>query len=336
MAGTPVGSEMTHNGLQALPISHQALSGGDSVARFLAAKFIAGQSAVLLRYGDTGGRIMARPPPGTREYAYLQDFLGASVTSDQVAWMAMKIEESVSVADVIGLRSDLLGPIDIPDDFFSGADDSLRSRLVELYPIRPIEQKTLSPDGARRLGETRRAMQNMRLPRNALLTDAWVHVTLAENGFLSALLRQASGVAICTSSLQRTVVREVNAALEGRLRLFECPAHPTAERQWGGDHSFLWNRWQALTDAMIPAYPGEPLLISAGIWTKIIAPEWATNGGIAIDMGSVMDYFALSPSRPAVLATRYNDPRNVPNHFSIENQLKRHERIEDFLVIAEN
>lgn len=59
---------------------------------------------------------------------------------------------------------------------------------------------------------------------------------------------------------------------------------------------------------------------------------WRERNGLALDFGSVMDYFAGVPSRPAVLATKYEDPRKVPEELAIEQQLKRADRLEDFLV----
>lgn len=320
------------NQSQPLPASAQELCNASEIARFLTDRFLNQQPAVLLRYGDTGGRILARPKTATPEYAYLKRFLGSSVTPEQVNWLADRIEYSVIVADVIGLRSDLLGP-NLPDDILSGPESEIPTRLSQLYPMRPVDQASLKPDGARRLGETRKAMEAFNLPKGALLTDAWIHVGLAEIGFFSALLRHAPSASICTSLISRKVLKHLAEALPNRLRTYECPAYPEQEREWGGDHSFLWDRWLALQDSLRPMYAGEPLLISAGIWTKVIAPEWARRGGIAIDMGSVMDYFNLSPTRPAVLKTRYDDPKKVPAELSIETQLKRTERIEDFLAL---
>lgn len=319
--------------LQPLPTAASELLNGAEIARFLAERFLAGRSALLLRYGDTGGRIMARPPIGTPEYEYLRRFLGKSVTPDQVEWLAKRIEHSVSEADVIGLRSDLLGPELIPDDFFTAPRWTLRRKLCGLYPIRAIERRKLDPDGALRLGQTRRAMETMALPVEALLTDAWVHVSLAENGFLSALMRHAPSIGIITSGTahNRQVMRQISDALGARMRFYECPAYPSEERSWGGDHAWMWWRWQALVRDISPAYPGEPLLISAGIWTKVIGPAWARAGGIAIDAGSVMDYFAGNASRPAVLAARYGTPKQVPRSLELGKQLVRRELIEDFL-----
>lgn len=324
---------MTLRNFQPLPTAARELRHATGIARFLAERFLAGRSALVLRYGDTGGRIMARPSVDTPEYAYLKNFLGNSVTPDQVDWMAKRIEQSVGAADVIGLRSDLLGPEMIPDDFFTAPRETLRQRLCALYPIRAIEQGNLSPDDALRLGQTRRAMEAMPLPADALLTDAWIHVSLAENGFLSALMRHAPSIGIITSATARNreVMRRLHGALGERVRLYECPAYPTQERSWGGDHAWLWSRWQTLVSGISPAFPGEPLLISAGIWTKVIGPAWARAGGIAIDAGSIMDYFAGNASRPAVLATRFGTPDQVPAALGLDNQLARRERIEDFL-----
>ena len=314
-----------------LPCSSSELITPQGVAQFLARRILDQQPALLLRYGDTGGRILTRPKEDSHTFDYIRQFLGATVTEKQVGWLADKIEASVRVADVIGLRSDLLGP-NLPADFLSLADDTVLPRLASLYPLRPVDRTSLNPACARRLAETRKAMESLPYPPQALFTDAWIHLGLAEIGFISALLRQAPAVSIVTSVVRRPVLERLVIAMQGRLRVFECPAYPNEEACWGGNHDYLWQRWLSLVDNLHPVRAGEPLLISAGIWTKVIGPVWRERNGLALDFGSVMDYFAGVPSRPAVLATKYEDPRKVPEELAIEQQLKRADRLEDFLV----
>lgn len=283
-----------------------------------------------MRYGDTSGRVVARPNMGTPEYDYLKSFLGSSVTPDQVDLLAGHIERSIISADVIGLRSDLLGP-DIPDYILHAPDDTILRHLNDLYPIREFERTRLRPDDCRRLAQTRKAMENLILPPDALLTDAWVHVSLAEVGFLPALMREAPQFSIITSTDRRAIVQRIAETFPKRVRYFECPCYPWVERQWGGDHAFLWHRWTSLVFSLEPSYPGEPLLISAGIWTKAIAPAWASRGGIALDIGSVMDYLEQVPSRPAVLATRYGNAETVPDDLSLATQLRNPKSLAEFL-----
>jgi len=175
-------------------------------------------------------------------------------------------------------------------------------------------------------------MERFVYPSHAFFTDAWIHLGLADIGFISMLLRQSPAISIVTSATRRPVLERLAIALQGRLRVFDCPAYPAEEARWGGNHDYLWQRWLSLIDNLCPVQQGEILLISAGIWTKVIGPVWRERNGIAIDLGSVMDYFALVPSRPAVLATKYNDSSKVPEDLSIESQLQRTERLEDFLV----
>ncbi|PHQ60756.1 MAG: hypothetical protein COC10_12840 [Sphingobium sp.] len=73
------------------------------------------------------------------------------------------------------------------------------------------------------------------------------------------------------------------------------------------------------------------MFISAGIWTKAIGPIWASRGGIALDVGSVMDYLEKAPTRPAVLATRYGDAKMVPHALSLDAQLENPKLLADFL-----
>src|SRR5690606_8401855 len=114
------------------------------------------ETCVLIRYGDTSGRVMARPRLGTPDYSYLKSFLGSSVSPEQVDFLATQIERSIISADVIGLRSDLFGP-NISHDILQAPDDLIRQRLIDAYPIRDFERTRLGPDGARRLAQTRKA-----------------------------------------------------------------------------------------------------------------------------------------------------------------------------------
>lgn len=316
---------------QTLPASVNDLKGAPEVASFLADSFLAREPAALLRYGDTTGRILNQRSLGGPVDGYLRKFLGATVTETQRDWMAEQIEKSIAIADVIGLRSDLLGP-KLPKDFFDTRNAKTLQRLSSLYPIRPFERKTLQEGGARRLAETRRAMESMRLPETAILTNAWIHLGLASIGFTSALLRDAPSVAVCTSSTSRLVLEKLAVVLGSRLRFFECPGYPDEERKWGADHEFLWHRWKAVVASAVPSYRGEPLFISAGIWTKVLAPTWADRGGIAIDMGSVMDFWGERPTRPAVLATEFGDAQNVPNFMLAEQQFAREEHVQDYVL----
>jgi hypothetical protein len=316
--------------LQELPTLATELRTPAEVARLLSQRFLERKPAALLRFGDTSGRVLAQPDLDTPEFEYLRNFLGRTVTPAQVEWLGQKIKACVACADVIGLRSDLLGP-KLPDDFSKTPSDRIRQRLCSLYPIRPFAQKNMDPDGAKRLSETRNAMELLALRREALLTSAWIHLDLTEIGFISALVRHAPAFSVVTSAVRRDVLIALSKSAGARVRVFECPAYPTEERNWGGDHSFLWDRWMNLVSSLKPSYVGEPLLVSAGIWTKVILPQWVEQGGIAIDMGSVMDYFSNNATRPAVLATYYGNPEEVPSHLHFDAQIIRSETIQSFL-----
>lgn len=314
---------------QALPLTTSELSTAAEVSKLIASRFASKKSCLLIRYGDTSGRVIARPRPSTEQYSYLKSFLGDTVTADQIEFLASHIEESVQKTDVIGIRSDLLGP-HISDEILFAPDDTIRERLFDIYPIREYARTRLEPDGARRLAQTRKAMELFRIPTHALITDAWIHVSLAESGFLIALMRAAPSFGIVTSSERKNTIQTLAQEMRGRIRYFECPCYPVAERQWAGDHSYLWDRWNLLVDSVKPRYSGEPLFISAGIWTKVIAPKWASLGGIALDVGSTMDYLEGAATRPTVLASRYGNPKEVPWELSLEAQLARRISLDEF------
>ncbi len=313
-----------------LPQNVAEISPMSEILRLIASRYLSSKPCVVIRYGDTSGRVIARPEQGTSEYNYLRSFLGSAVTPENIDYLACLIEKSVQHSDVIGLRSDLFGP-NITSDIIDASDDEILARLAAVYPIRDFEVSRLGPDDAHRLAQTRAAMEKLEIPASSLLSDAWVHVSLAETGFLTTLMREAPRFSIITSTDRRAVIQKLVQAFPGKLRYFECPSYPWIERTWGADHSFIWSRWTNLVYFIEPSYPGEPLFISSGIWTKALAPAWASRGGIAIDTGSIMDYFDDVASRPAVLATRYGNPGLVPEILSLDRQLATPLSLQDFL-----
>lgn len=232
-------------------------------------------------------------------------------------------------SEIIGLRSDLLGP-DLPKGFLDLPDDRIGCELCSLYPIREVEKRAMTPEKARRLAETRLAIESFPTRPDTIFTNAWMHVDLAEAGFISAVLNGAGSVAIVTSSVRKNVVGQLASKMGQRLRYFECPAYPWEDRESGGNHAHIWRRWQDLLAYIEPSRPGQPLLISAGIWTKAVATVFRDRGGVAIDLGSVMDYLDGAATRPPVLATYYGNPKLVPNHLKLEGILSREKRLEDF------
>lgn len=317
---------------RSFPMSCSDLLSAKEVAAILAERVLSKEPTSLLRYGDTSGRIIARPSQESDDYAYIKRFFGQSVTPERVNWLASQIEKSVHSADILGLRSDLLGPM-FPRELLLDSDSDLLANLRSLYPIREIERTSLNRDGAKRLSETRVAMEDIMFSATGLFTDAWIHVGLLEIGFYSALFNDCTALSLCTSSVRNQSVAVLEEHLGSRFRFFECPAYPWEETCIGRDPQTLWRRWEILLDEMRPQEQGEVLLIAAGVWTKAIAGRWKQNGGIVIDIGSVMDYFELQGTRPAVLKTRYNST-NVPEEFALSRQLEEAFTLDRFTKIS--
>lgn len=312
-----------------LPDSPERLADARAVASRIYHAISTGQPLCLLRYGDTGGRIMSRPTKSSASWDYIMAFLGRSVSEKQVEWLAQKLEQSAAVADIVGLRSDLLGP-SLPNDALSLQGPAILEALRNAYPIRPVERHSLSPDDARRLMETRAAMEKMRFSASAIFTNAWSHVDLLEIGFVSAMLKEVPVVGLVTSFTRKPVVARMAGLMQERLRYFECPAYPSEERQFGADHPHLWHRWESLINTISPEFPGQPLLISAGIWTKPLAVAWRSRGGVAIDFGSALDYLDGAATRPSVLGHRYGNAHHVPISLTLVAQFARNEPLSSF------
>lgn len=146
--------------------------------------------------------------------------------------------------------------------------------------------------------------------RSPVIADAAVHRFLHLSGDLLALLRYSPFLGLLTSrhladlvlsyfkplSLCYISIPEENLSLDSQDR-----SDRPSESIWLDSKGNLHPRYRC-----IPPYRGAPYLVAAGLMGKLICEKIRRNGGIAIDIGSIVDgwsglntrsYFSTYPSQ---------------------------------------
>jgi hypothetical protein len=193
--------------------------------------------------------------------------------------IAGEMLEAIAAADVVGLRPLCPAPIDQHFNAVSQTIDSgdIRGALGMIGAF-------THADRAVRYGEF----------RHAVITSAWVHLTLLEH--LDRLLDAAERVIVITG-------REELAPLFARKlgnRLAAFLAIPLqASDQASPQRDFHYpRRYRQVIEALRSDLRGTLVLVGAGIFGKRYCAVARESGAVALDMGSAFDILAGKRTRP--------------------------------------
>jgi hypothetical protein len=206
-----------------------------------------------------------------------------TLTTEAARSFAHRFAEAVCNADIIGLVG-------------IGTDPK------ELQAIHQVEQHIhnmiegdlrVALGFLRALQYGRRAVETSML-RNAVMTNAWVHMGLIEH--LDFLLASAPRVLVITG---RHELEGVFAEkLKGRLAAFmavpvQASDHPSGERPF-----HYPTRYNEICNSLRTDLGGSLVLVGAGIFGKVYCDIAKRHGGVALDLGSVFDVLAGKVTRP--------------------------------------
>jgi hypothetical protein len=202
--------------------------------------------------------------------------------------IAQDMLSGIAIADVVGLRPLCPAPL---DQHFNAI-----SQTIENGDMRGA----LGMIGAFQHAD--RAVRNHEL-RHAVITSAWVHLTLLEH--LDRLLEAAPRVIVISG-------REELAALFSRKlgsRLAAFLAIPLqASDQASVQRSFHYPiRYRQILEALAGDLSGTLVLVGAGIFGKKYCAVAKQHGAVALDLGSAFDVLAGVRTRPVHSIAQFLD-----------------------------
>ena len=202
--------------------------------------------------------------------------------------IAQDMLASIAIADVIGLRPLCPAPI---DQHFNAILQTIDSGDM---------RGALGMIGA--FNQADRSIRNHEF-RHAVITSAWVHLTLLEH--VDRLLDAASRVIVITG-------REELAPLFSRKlgsRLVAFLAIPLqASDQASPQRVFHYpQRYRQVLEGLQADLQGTLILVGAGIFGKKYCAVAKQSGGVALDLGSAFDVLAGVRTRPVHSLAQFLD-----------------------------
>lgn len=259
----------------------------------------------FLRLGDGEGAILDFDGhPTEQDMSYFRSHFGPNITVEQLAQIKARLEETISSSDIVGIRKDVLEASENLLDLSPLAPTFL-DEMKEKFPLRKREKNILQLHSAKRIFNLfefyRRQLQQHRV------INQWAHYELQVEGFWDAWLASLDEVCLITS---KTVLKD---KLEARFNL-SCDlisvsgkfAEAKPERlQLDADFDAVVERLQCTAK-------GRVHIVAAGIVGKYYCHVIKQAGGIALDLGALVDFWAGVPSR-GLIGAEYGGVEN--NHY---------------------
>jgi hypothetical protein len=136
--------------------------------------------------------------------------------------------------------------------------------------------------------------------RRPLVCDQRIHIELHNQGFVEPILRRAGSVGVISCHSQLPDKMKAAFGLD-EVELFKIPGEKYTENlrsadQMSGEH-FPYVYWDIVRRLSVP-HNGRVFMIAAGTLAKFYADTIKRHGGIALDLGSLVDGWLNISSRP--------------------------------------
>lgn len=256
----------------------------------------------FIRIGDGEGVLLSLSERSwIQDIEYLSSHFGSTeVTFGDLLRLRDSLRQVLNDANLLGIREDILSCRLEPELVF-GSSESLEREVKARFALRHVDRH-LPTAGCRRLALTNLALAELNPSPNSSFTSAWAHWDFLLSGDLYRLLRTQRVIGLITC--HGSVAALIETLFPLRVVQYQVPdMFASAEAKIPGAH--FPQRFERLRSELHVDRPGMVFLVGAGICGKVYCHWIKERGGIALDMGSVLDTWIGIASRPAVMAHKF-------------------------------
>jgi len=283
----------------------------------------------LIRLGDGEGLLLSISDQSTEaDFKYLTKHFGAKgVDLDYLLDLQTRLIQSIKGADIIGARDDIINVKFNPGNFSLPPDEFLRS-FRRNFQLREVE-KNLDFHGSRRIAFLHKHLSNLDLNNDSQFCSAWIHYDYHNSGEIFKLLRQQEkiGLISCRHRLPGLLEKLFNIS----VRFHEIPGMFRDIPLENDVTDYVEQLESVLSQKQLVEFPGMLYLVGGGLYGKLYCQLIKSQGGIALDLGSLFDAWLGIPSRPTVYRAMFDaDPgeKEVPSELRLTA-----ENVDDLLQI---
>ena len=244
----------------------------------------------LIRLGDGEGNLLNLAQPRAEDFGYFKEHFGDGVREETIIEIRNNLTAAIGTADLIGVRDDVW---QAPSSarFLNENDDDFLEKFCMQFPLRAAE-RSIDPYGAKRLFRLFKWIGTS-LPAAAAVCSQWICYDLARLGFWERLIVGCGSVSLihCSPTLPGKVRRELDVEVESIL----VPDKAVQQAQWRDYDAALGrsvhypDEFVNVCDRLRGQWNGRVFLVGAGLVGKKYLQVIKENGGIALDVGALLD-----------------------------------------------
>lgn len=289
------------------PFCDITLKNEQEISKVISCKLDMGEPLSLIRLGDGEGLLLSISDQSTEtDFRYLAGHLGAKgMDLDYLLPLKNRLIQSIKGADIIGIRDDIIDVAFNPENFSLSHDDFLEAFRRE-FRLRQVE-RNLDYHGSRRIALLHKSLSDMDLSEGTQFCSAWFQYDYHNAGEIFKVLEQQDRIGLI--SCRPRLPGLLEELFDISVNFHEIPDR-FRDISLQKDAPDYVEQLESVLKQNLVEFPGMLYLVGGGLYGKLYCQLVKSQGGIALDLGSLFDAWLGIPSRPAVYRSMYESGAN--------------------------
>jgi hypothetical protein len=285
------------------PTCNFSLMTVNDISKFISRKANQGEPFSLIGLSDGEGLLLSITSESPEsDFRYLTGHIGPlGMDAEVVINLRDNLVKAIQESDIIGVRNDIvdvnfgIGNFSLPEDDFLG-------EFRKNFQLREVE-KALPYHPSKRIASLHKCLADLDFRENVQFCSAWVHYDFHTSGAIFDLLKQQTKIELisCRSKLP--------SLLEDVFKL--CVKYVEIPNMYGDVHNpesplAYISQFENVLSQRLVEHPGMVYLVGGGLYGKLFCNLIRSQGGIAIDLGSLFDAWLGIPSRRLVYLSMFD------------------------------
>ena len=267
----------------------------------------------LIRLGDGEGVLLSMCEQSPEiDSAYMALHLGEEGASlSRVLDLKNRIVDAINDADMVGVRDDIVG-VGFNQEYFELPSNQFLEKFRKNFKLRECE-KDLPIKGARRIALLHNSLSMMELGIRQQYCSSWVHYDFHLSGSLFSNLMSQKKIGLISSRQELCPLLE--EIFDISVNYWSIPDMYCDLKDDQIPEDYI-QRLDCILQQKLVEFPGMLFLVGGGLYGKLYCGLIKSQGGIALDVGSLLDAWIGVHSRPAVYKTLFK--KNYDNNSAPE------------------
>jgi hypothetical protein len=285
------------------PTCNFSLMAVNDVSKSISRKAKQGKPFSLIRLGDGEGLLLSMTSESPEsDFKYLTGHIGPlGMDVEVVINLRDKLVKAIQGSDIIGVRNDIVN-VNFGNEKFSLPKNEFLTEFRKNFKLRDVE-KTPGYHSSRRIASLQKCLANIDFQEHVQFCSAWIHYGFHSSGAIFDLLKQEAkiGLITCRSELQGLLKDFFNLS----VKYIEIPDMYRDAPSPKSPHGYISQLENVFSQRLVE-HPGMVYLVGGGLYGKLYCNLIKSQGGIAIDLGSLFDAWLGIPSRRLVYLSMFD------------------------------